>query len=83
MVNREILGDLGIYARYNDYKSLALRIEDLLDNDGLRKELKEKLRENALDHSWEKSAMDIVKIYNKCIGIANVKNHGINTRSGG
>lgn len=66
-VNREILGDLGIYAKYNDYKSLALKIEDLLDNDGLRNSLKEKLRENALEHSWEKSAMDIVKIYNKLL----------------
>jgi glycosyltransferase involved in cell wall biosynthesis len=66
-VNREILGDLGIYARYADYKSLALKIEDLLDNDGLRNELKEKLRENALEHSWEESAMDIVKIYKKLL----------------
>ena len=66
-VNREILGDLGVYARYNDYKSLALRIEDLLDNDGLRNSLKEKVRENALDHSWEKSARDIVKIYKKLL----------------
>jgi len=66
-VNREILGDLGVYARYNDYKSLALRIVDLLDNEKLRNGLKEKLRENALEHSWEKSAKDIVKIYKKLL----------------
>lgn len=66
-VNREILGDLGVYAKYNDYKSLALRIVDLLDNEKLRNGLKEKLRENALEHSWEKSAKDIVKIYKKLL----------------
>ena len=66
-VNREILGDLGVYATYNDYKSLALRIVDLLDNEMLMNRLKEKLRENALEHSWEKSAKDIVKIYKKLL----------------
>lgn len=66
-VNREILGDLGVYAKYNDYKSFALRIVDLLDNEMLRDELKEELKENALEHSWEKSAKDIVKIYKKLL----------------
>lgn len=66
-VNREILGDLGVYAKYNDYKSLALRIVNLLDNERLRNGLKEKLRKKALDHSWEKSAMDIVRIYKKLL----------------
>ena len=64
-VNREILGDLGVYATYNDYKSLATRIVNLLDNEMLMNRLKEKLRENALEHSWEKSAMDIVEVYKK------------------
>ena len=66
-VSREILGDLGVYAKYNDYKSLALRIVDLLDNERLRKGLKVKLRGNALEHSWEKSAKDIIKIYKKLL----------------
>ena len=66
-VNREILGDLGVYATYNDYKSLALKIVNLLDNEMLMNRLKEKLRENALEHSWEKSAMDIVEIYKKLL----------------
>ena len=66
-VNREILGDVGVYATYNDYKSLAMRIVNLLDDEMLMNRLKEKLRENALEHSWEKSAMDIVEIYKKLL----------------
>ncbi len=66
-VNKEILGNLGVYAKYNDYKSLALKITRLIDNSALKNRLKKKLRKKAFEHSWEKSAKDIVKIYKKLL----------------
>jgi glycosyltransferase involved in cell wall biosynthesis len=66
-VNREILGSLGVYAKYNDCKSLASEIVKLLDDETLRNELEDKLRKKALENSWQKSAEDIVKIYEKLL----------------
>ncbi len=53
-INREILGDTGVYARFADAADFAVRLEDLVKQAGLRRELSDKVRQKAVDeHSWE------------------------------
>ena len=64
-VNREILGDLGVYAKMEDPNSLAEGIQKLLDDEKLRKQLGRKSRERVRLHlSWEHSAGKILEVYN-------------------
>ncbi len=65
-VNREIVGEAGIYARRGDPADFAARIEELLANDARMSELRGKVREKAVvDHSWRKRGEDLVAIYGK------------------
>jgi glycosyltransferase involved in cell wall biosynthesis len=65
-VNREILGDAGVYARPGDPVDFAARIEELLDDPGRMADLSARLRERAVhDHSWRKRAEQLVGIYRK------------------
>ncbi len=53
-INREILGDAGVYARFGDAADFAARLEELILQEGLRRELAEKVRKMAVDqHSWQ------------------------------
>lgn len=65
-VNREILGDLGIYAKiFGDPVSFAEAIEYGLNNENLLKILHQKLRAKAVaDFSWDSVAEKILKAYN-------------------
>ena len=63
-VNRDILGDLGIYAKLEDCGSLADNIKKILLNGSLAKELSAKVREKAVkDYSWDKVAQEIMEVY--------------------
>jgi glycosyltransferase involved in cell wall biosynthesis len=65
-VNREILGDLGVYAQLGDYKSLAARLLELLMQGNVREELSRKVREKAVaDYSWHKVGQRIMDVYAK------------------
>ena len=65
-VNREILGEAGVYARPGDPVDFAARIEELLDDQGRMADLSEKLRGKAVhEHSWRKRAEQLVEIYRK------------------
>ena len=65
-VNREILGDLGVYAKSGDTHSLAECIVKLLLNESFSNELGIKLREKAIkDYSWKRSGEKIMEVYNK------------------
>lgn len=67
-VNKEILGDNGVYAKIKDPHSLADCIVKLLLNEGLSNELSKKLREKAIkDYSWIRSGEKIIDVYNKII----------------
>ncbi len=67
-VNREILGDLGVYAKFADTLSLAECIIKLLKDEALSKELSVKLREKAVrDYSWKRSGEKINEVYNKIL----------------
>ncbi|MDD2337858.1 MAG: glycosyltransferase, partial [Geobacteraceae bacterium] len=53
-INREILGDAGVYARFADAADFAARLEKLVLREGLWRELAEKVRKKAVEeHSWE------------------------------
>lgn len=68
-VNREILGDAGIYAKYADAGDFAAKIEALAGDEGLRGELGRMSREKAeKEHSWQVRGMDLERIYRSLTG---------------
>jgi glycosyltransferase involved in cell wall biosynthesis len=67
-VNREILGDAGVYALFGDAADFADRLESLLRDDTLRAELAARSREKAVqEHSWETRARQLAEIYAKVV----------------
>ncbi len=63
-VNREILGDLGIYARLGSSTSLAHCLTELLSNEQLCNKLSSKLREKAIkEYSWINAGEKIMEVY--------------------
>lgn len=68
-VNREILGDLGVYATLGDANSLADSLEYLIKNASLRRRLGRESRKRVQQQlSWEHSAQRIVQIYDQLTG---------------
>lgn len=67
MVNRDILGELGVYVSgLNDAEALAERIIWLLKNDIQRKQLAEQVRAKAVkDYSWDNVAKRLLVAYEK------------------
>jgi glycosyltransferase involved in cell wall biosynthesis len=67
-VNREILGDDGIYAEYGNVSSLTGCIVATLSNRGLMSELGQRARKNAVEaHSWDARANRLAGIYQKLL----------------
>lgn len=65
-VNREILGDDGIYAEYGSEFSLADLIVTTLNDSVLMSGLAQSVRKRAVEeHSWDTRAALLVKIYQK------------------
>jgi glycosyltransferase involved in cell wall biosynthesis len=63
-INREILGDVGVYARPGDAADFADRIEELLNDPDRMRELSAKVREKVeRDHSWQARGAKLVEIY--------------------
>jgi len=63
-VNREVLGDTGIYSRYGDAEDMADRILALLDDKEALHDLSKMVREKAVrDHSWVSRGMALDEIY--------------------
>lgn len=69
-VNREILGDTGIYARLGDSVDFARRIEALLaDRDGLKGQ-GERVRAKAVnEHAWQTRGAQLVEVYRAVVGM--------------
>lgn len=64
-VNREALGDSGIYARYGDTVDLADKIISLLDDPEAGRSLAVQSRNRAVhEHSWDSRGNILVNIYN-------------------
>jgi glycosyltransferase involved in cell wall biosynthesis len=68
-VNREILGDTGIYARLGDSADFAERIAALLaDRDGLKGQ-GERVRAKAVqDHAWQARGVRLAEVYRVVAG---------------
>lgn len=65
-VNRDILGNLGIYAISKDYFSLAGKICMLLMDEEFSKRLAREVREKAVrDYSWKRTGEKIMDVYLK------------------
>lgn len=63
-VNREILGDLGLYARLGDASSLAATILAAIGDEPLLAGLGKELRERAVKYfSWENTARQLMHCY--------------------
>jgi glycosyltransferase involved in cell wall biosynthesis len=68
-VNREALGDTGVYAAYGDARDLADRTASLLADDGARSLYSQKVREKALsDHSWSSRGKQLSDVYRAMLG---------------
>lgn len=72
IVNRDILGDLGVYVyELDDIKGLAAAMVKLLTDEQARKDLAEKIREKAVrDYSWDKVAGRLAGAYAKAQRLA-------------
>ncbi len=67
-VNREILGETGVYAAPGDAADFAARIEQLLSNPKRLREISVLLRERAeRDHSWRARGEELVGIYRQLL----------------
>ncbi|MCL6646716.1 MAG: glycosyltransferase family 4 protein [Chloroflexi bacterium] len=63
-VAREILGELGVYARLGDSQSLADRIGELLVAPERREQLGRALRARVVaQHSWDQAVHQLLKVY--------------------
>jgi glycosyltransferase involved in cell wall biosynthesis len=62
--NREILGDLGVYARREDPVALAEGILKLVDDESLRNRLSKSLREKAVSSCrWDRAGAKLMELY--------------------
>ncbi len=67
-VNREILGDDGIYAEYGNALALAECIEDTFNNGNMMGLLGKRVRDRAVElHSWDARARLLEKIYQELL----------------
>jgi glycosyltransferase involved in cell wall biosynthesis len=68
-VNREILGDDALYAKFKDPVDLAYAIGRLAGDHELREELGQRGRERAeREHSWEERGKELMRIYRGLVG---------------
>jgi glycosyltransferase involved in cell wall biosynthesis len=62
-VNREILGDTGVYAAFGDAADFAVRLEKLVQDAEGRRNLAERVRERAVrKHSWQARGEELERI---------------------
>ncbi len=74
-VNREILGDLGIYAELGNPISLAEKLEMILLDENLAADLRKKLRQKAVDVcSWQAAGKKLMGVYQTVYEKINIKN---------
>jgi len=63
-VNREILGDAGVYARFGDPADFADRLEELARDEEKQRELSSMVRDKVVrEHSWEERGARLEAVY--------------------
>ena len=68
-VNREVLGDTGIYARYGDAPDMTAKIVTLLRDHETRRSSSKRVREKAVrEHSWKARGSSLVEVYRAVMG---------------
>jgi len=67
-VNREILGDLGVYAAYGDAADFAAKIEALASDSALRQSIAAKMIGMAVsEHSWQARGRKLLELYRRLL----------------
>jgi glycosyltransferase involved in cell wall biosynthesis len=67
-VNREILGDCGVYAVHGDAADLALKMTELLGDERRLTELSRLVRDRAVrEHSWDSRGSAILELYRRLL----------------
>jgi len=67
-VNREVLGDTGIYARYGDARDLAMKIAALLADPEARRKHGAEARAKAIrEHSWTVRGKALAELYHDLV----------------
>lgn len=70
-INREILGDAALYARFGDPADFADRLEGLLTDTKLRSDLARQGRERAVtEHSWQSRGARLMAVYRRLLAEA-------------
>ena len=68
-VNREVLGDTGVYARYGEAQDMADKIINLLQDHETRRLSSKRTREKAVrEHSWKARGRRLVEVYRGVMG---------------
>jgi glycosyltransferase involved in cell wall biosynthesis len=68
-VSREIMGDLGVYAKYGNARSLADCIKRVADDEQLRETLGNKVRGKAVaEMGWDQGLQQLEEIYEQILG---------------
>ena len=68
VINREILGDTGVYVTYGDARDLAAKITSLSNDRPSIQQLSQRVYAKALnDHSWNSRGKELVNVYNSML----------------
>jgi glycosyltransferase involved in cell wall biosynthesis len=68
VINREILGDSGLYATYGDARDLASKITGIAADSATIRKLSQYVRDKALsEHSWKTRGSELVKVYHSML----------------
>ena len=67
-INREILGDAGVYAAYGDPADFAAKIEALAGDGALRERLaREMVALAESEHSWQARGRQLLDLYHRLL----------------
>jgi len=64
----EVAEDACLYADPKNPRDFAKKISEVINDDGLRKELIEKGKEKVKEYSWDKTARETFRVYQKVVG---------------
>lgn len=69
----EVAGNAGLLVDALNVNSISLGLKEMIENNGLRERLAKNAQLNASRFSWDKSAMNLIKVFEKAIEIRKTK----------